>query len=159
VRKEKKISNKNTKCNRVPLKNAYVSETLNFQQLRLSRNTKKNSFTLVELGSYIQKWVVKSIGNKSDNTLKKVSDNTLKNKKWVTTHSRKVSTTTQERWALQLKKGEYNSSKQFTSRSRKIKLEKWREVRLSLNKNLTNWMFLSLRLSISLCIWRVSPLE
>jgi hypothetical protein len=30
-------------------KNAYVSGTLNLQQLKLSRNT-KNSFTLVELG-------------------------------------------------------------------------------------------------------------
>jgi hypothetical protein len=41
VRKEKKRSNKNTKCNGVWLKNAYVSEALNLQQLRLSRNTKK----------------------------------------------------------------------------------------------------------------------
>jgi hypothetical protein len=49
MRKEKKITNKNTRCNRVRLKNAYVSWTLNFQQLRLTRNT-KNSFTLVELG-------------------------------------------------------------------------------------------------------------
>jgi hypothetical protein len=36
VRKENKISNKNTRCNRVQLKNAYDSGTLNFQQLRLS---------------------------------------------------------------------------------------------------------------------------
>jgi hypothetical protein len=43
ARKEKK------RCNRVWLKNAYVSGTLNLQQLRLSRNT-KNSFTVVELG-------------------------------------------------------------------------------------------------------------
>jgi hypothetical protein len=48
-------------------------------------------FTLVELGP-LQKWAVKSIGNKSDNTLKKVSDNTLK--RLVTTHSRKVSDNT-----------------------------------------------------------------
>jgi hypothetical protein len=41
VRKEKKRSNKNTRCNGVGLKNAYVSGTLNLQQLRLSRNTKK----------------------------------------------------------------------------------------------------------------------
>jgi hypothetical protein len=37
----------------------------------------KRVFTLVELGP-LQKWAVKPIGNKSDNTLKKVSDNTLK---------------------------------------------------------------------------------
>jgi hypothetical protein len=49
VRKKKKRSNNNTKCNRVRLKNAYVSGTLNLQQLRLSRNN-KNRFTLVELG-------------------------------------------------------------------------------------------------------------
>jgi hypothetical protein len=79
MRKEKKRSNKNTKYNGVRVKNAYVSGTLNLQQLRLSRNT-KNNFTLVELGP-LQKWTVKPIGNKSDNTLKKVSDNTLKNKK------------------------------------------------------------------------------
>jgi hypothetical protein len=40
VRKEKKRSNKNTICNGVRLKNAYVSGILNLQQLRLSRNTK-----------------------------------------------------------------------------------------------------------------------
>jgi hypothetical protein len=49
ARKENKRSNKYTRCNGVRLKNAYVSETLNRQQLRLSRNI-KNSFTLVELG-------------------------------------------------------------------------------------------------------------
>jgi hypothetical protein len=37
----------------------------------------KRVFTLVELGP-LQKWIVKPIGNKSDNTLKKMSDNTLK---------------------------------------------------------------------------------
>jgi hypothetical protein len=41
VRKEKKKSNKNTRYNEVRLKNTYVSGTLNLQQLRLSRNTKK----------------------------------------------------------------------------------------------------------------------
>jgi hypothetical protein len=63
-----------------------------FSGLSISNNwgwaeTLKNSFTLVELGPLHKKWAAKSIGNKSDNT--------LKNKKWVTTHSRKVSTTTQ----------------------------------------------------------------
>jgi hypothetical protein len=53
----------------------------------------KRVFTLVELDP-LQKWAAKPIGNKSDNTLKKVSDNTLKRR--VTTHSRKVSTTAQE---------------------------------------------------------------
>jgi hypothetical protein len=42
---EKKRTNKNTRYNGVQLKNAYVSGTLNLQQLRLSRYT-KNSFTL-----------------------------------------------------------------------------------------------------------------
>jgi hypothetical protein len=49
TRKENKRSNKYIRCNGVRLKNVYVSETLNRQQLRLSRNI-KNSFTLVELG-------------------------------------------------------------------------------------------------------------
>jgi hypothetical protein len=56
--------------------------------------TLKNSFTLVELGP-LQKWTVKPIGNKSDNTLKKgwvtthskrVEWQHTQNKKWVTTH-------------------------------------------------------------------------
>jgi hypothetical protein len=112
--KKRKDQTKTQDVTEFGLKNAYVSETLNLQQLRLSRNTKKNSFTLVELGP-LQKWAAKSIANKSDNTLKK---------SWVTTHSKqevsdntlkKVSTTAQERWALQLKKT-------FTRRSRRIKL-------------------------------------
>jgi hypothetical protein len=37
----------------------------------------KKVFTLIELGP-LQKWAVKPIDNKSDNTLKRVSDNTLK---------------------------------------------------------------------------------
>jgi hypothetical protein len=41
VRKKPKRSNKNTKYNEVRLKNTHVSETLNLQQLRLNRNTKK----------------------------------------------------------------------------------------------------------------------
>jgi hypothetical protein len=56
--------------------NAYISGTLNLQQLRLSRYIKM-VFTLVELGP-LQKWVVKSIVSTSDNTLKNVSGNTLK---------------------------------------------------------------------------------
>jgi uncharacterized protein YutD len=47
--KEKKRSNKNTRYNGVRLKNAYISGTLNLQQLRLSEIL-KNSFTLVEFG-------------------------------------------------------------------------------------------------------------
>jgi hypothetical protein len=74
--REKKRSNKNTKCNGVRLKNAYVSETPNPQQLRLSWNTKK--LYTCRTWSLTQKWAAKPIGNKSDNTLKNVSDNTLK---------------------------------------------------------------------------------
>jgi hypothetical protein len=66
--------------------------------------TLKNSFTLVELGFFIQKWATKPIGNKSNNTLKKMSDNTLKiRSEWQHTQekgehysSRKVSTTAQK---------------------------------------------------------------
>jgi hypothetical protein len=50
--------------------------------------TLKTTFTLVELG-LLHKNAAKSIGNKSDNT--------LKNKKWVTTHSKKIITTAQQR--------------------------------------------------------------
>jgi hypothetical protein len=55
----------------------------------------KRVFTLVELGP-LQKWAAKPIGNKNDNTLKKVSDNTLKiRSEWQHTQE-KVSTTAQE---------------------------------------------------------------
>jgi hypothetical protein len=55
----------------------------------------KRVFTLVEL-DLLQKWAAKPIGNKSDNTLKKVSDNTLKTRsEWQHTQ-KKMSTTTQE---------------------------------------------------------------
>jgi hypothetical protein len=54
-KKEEKIK-KNTRCNGVRLKNAYVSGTLNLQQLRLSRNT-KNSFTFIELGPLHKNWL------------------------------------------------------------------------------------------------------
>jgi hypothetical protein len=75
---KRKYQNKNTRCNGVRLKNAYVSRTLNLQQLRLSRNT-KNDFTLVELGPLHK------------NGLPNLS--VIK----VIIHSK--------RWALQLKKG------------------------------------------------------
>jgi hypothetical protein len=52
VRKEKKKSNKNTRCNGVRLKNVYVSGTLNLQQLRLSRKTKKIVLHLYNLVPY-----------------------------------------------------------------------------------------------------------
>jgi hypothetical protein len=77
MREKKKKSNKNTRCNRVRFKNAYVSRTPNLQQLRLSRNT-KNQFYTCRTWSLTQKWAAKPISNKSDNTLKKVSDNILK---------------------------------------------------------------------------------
>jgi hypothetical protein len=77
-------------------KNAYVSETLNLQQLRLSRNT-KNSFTLVELGPLHKNGLSSLSVTRVTTHSKRMSDNTLKNKKWVTTHSK--------RWALHLKKG------------------------------------------------------
>jgi hypothetical protein len=55
--------------------NAYVSGTLNLQQLRLRRYIKKGFYTC-RTWSLTQKWVAKPIGNTSDNTLKM----------WVTTH-------------------------------------------------------------------------
>jgi hypothetical protein len=59
--------------------------------------TLKNSFTLVELDHLHKKWTAKSIGNKSDNTLKNMSNNTLKTKdEWQHTQ-KKMSTTAQER--------------------------------------------------------------
>jgi hypothetical protein len=85
--------------------NAYVSGTLNLQQLNLSRYIKKG-FTLVEFGP-LQKWVAKPIGNTSDNTLKNVSDNTLKT---ISEHY-----SSKRSWAQQLKI-------MFSRRSRRIKL-------------------------------------
>jgi hypothetical protein len=76
--KRKKISNKNTRCNRVRLKNAYVSKTLNLQQLRLIRNT-KNSFTLVELGPLHKNGLPSLSVTRVTAHSKRVSDNTLKN--------------------------------------------------------------------------------
>jgi hypothetical protein len=55
----------------------------------------KMIFTLVKLDP-LQKWAAKPIGNKRDNTLKKVSDNTLKTRsEWQHTQEN-VSTTAQE---------------------------------------------------------------
>jgi hypothetical protein len=50
--------------------NAYVSGTLNIQQLRLSRYIKKKSFYTCRTWSLTQKWAAKPIGSTSDNTLK-----------------------------------------------------------------------------------------
>jgi hypothetical protein len=146
--KKRKKSNNNTRCNGVRLKNAYVSGTLNLQQLRLRRNT-KNSFTLVELGP-LHKNGLSSLSVIRMTTHSKcewqhtqnVSDNTLK--KMSTTTQKELSTTAQEN---------------IIRRSWRIKLGEQREARLSLNKNLTNWVFQSLELSLSLCIWLVSSLK
>jgi hypothetical protein len=77
MREKKKKNQTRTLYNGVRLKNAYVSGTPNLQQLRLGRNT-KNQFYTCRTWSLTQKWATKPIGNKSDNTLKKMSDNTLK---------------------------------------------------------------------------------
>jgi hypothetical protein len=142
MRKEKKRSNKNTKCNGVWLKNACLRDS-QLPTIEVEPKHQKNSFTLVKLGPLHKN------GLPSLSVIR------------VTTHSKTKNEWqhTQERWALQLKKGEHNSSKQFTSRSRSIKSGEWREARLILNKNLTNWMFLSLGLSLTFCIWLVSSLE
>jgi hypothetical protein len=75
-------------------KNVNVSETLNLQQLRLSRNT-KNSFTLVDFGSLYKNGLLSL----------SVTRVTTHSKIWVTTHSKqevshntlkKVSTTAQK---------------------------------------------------------------
>jgi hypothetical protein len=114
-------------------------------------DTLENSFTLVELDPL----------HKNRLSSPSVTRVTTHSKRWVTTHSKIRSEWqhTQKSWALQLKKGEHNSSKQFISRLRRIKLGEWRETRLNLNKNLANWVFLSLRLSLSLYIWLVSSLK
>jgi hypothetical protein len=114
-------------------------------------DTLKNSFTLVELGPL----------HKNEPPNLSVTRVTTHTKMWVTTHSETRSEWqhTQKTLALQLKKGEHNSSKQFISRSQMINLGEWREARLSLNKNLVNWVFLSIGLSLSLCIWLVSSLK
>jgi hypothetical protein len=57
--------------------------------------TLKNSFTLVELGPLHKNWLSSLSVIRVITHSKMMSDNTLKNKKWVTTHSRKVSTTAQ----------------------------------------------------------------
>jgi hypothetical protein len=86
VRIEKKRTNKNTRCNGVRLNNAYVSGTLNLQQLRLSRCT-KNSFTLVELGLLHKNRLPSLSVTRVTTHSKRMSDNTLK----------KVSTTAQKK--------------------------------------------------------------
>jgi hypothetical protein len=139
----KKRSNKNTRCNGVRLKNVYVSGTLNLKQLRLSRNT-KNSFTLVELGPLHKNGLSSLLVTRVTTHSKRWVTTHSKNKKWVTTHSRKI-------WALQLKK-------QITRRTRRIKLGEWRETRLSLNKNLANWVFL-ISWIISLTLYMANKLS
>jgi hypothetical protein len=113
VRKEKKRSSKNTRCNVVRLKNAYVSRTLNLQQLRLSWYT-KNSFTLIELGSL----------HKNGMPSLSVRRVTTHSKRWVTTHSKQeMSDNTLKMWALQLKKSwALQLKKIFIRRSWRIKL-------------------------------------
>jgi hypothetical protein len=107
-KKEKKRSNKNTRCNGVRFKNAYVSGTPNLQQFWLSQNTKKQFYTC-RTWPLTQKWATKPIGNKSNNTLKKVSDNTLKTKMSDNT--------------LKKKNEHYNSKKVYKeSKSQMIKL-------------------------------------
>jgi hypothetical protein len=101
---EKKDQTRTQDVTEFGFKNAYVSGTLNLQQLRLSRNT-KNSFTLVELG-HLHKNRLPSLS---------VIKVTTHSKRWVTTHSK--------RWALQLNKGwALQLKKIFTRRSRRIKL-------------------------------------
>jgi hypothetical protein len=111
----KKRSNKNTRCNGVRL-TMPTSSGLPTSNNRGWTETLKNSFTLVELDPLHK------------NGLSCLS--VIR----VTTHSKIKGEWqhTQERWALQLK------TVYKESRSRMIKLEEWREVRLSLNKNLSN---------------------
>jgi hypothetical protein len=121
-KKKKKKSNKNTKYNGVRLKMP-TSPGLPTSNNWGWAETLKNSFTLVEL-DLLHKNGLSSIS---------VTRVTIHSKRWVTTHSKQeVSDNTlktrsewqhtQERWTLQLKKNEHNSSKKFTSRPRRIKL-------------------------------------
>jgi hypothetical protein len=111
-RKEKKRSNKNTRCNRVRLKMTTSSELPNSNNWGWTE-TLKNNFTLVELGplhknrlpslsvirvtTHSKRWV-------TTHSKQEVSDNTLKTRsEWQHTQeksehysSRKVSTTAQE---------------------------------------------------------------
>jgi hypothetical protein len=79
--KEKKRSNKNTRCNRVQLKKCL--------RLRDSQpptiEVEPNSFTLVELGPLHKNRLSSLSVTKVTTHSKRVSDNTLKNKKWVIT--------------------------------------------------------------------------
>jgi hypothetical protein len=86
MRKKRKDQSRTQDVTEFDFNNAYISGTLNLQQLRLSRYIKKGFYTF-RTWSLTQKWVVKPIGNTSDNTLKT----------WVTTHSKIMSTTAQER--------------------------------------------------------------
>jgi hypothetical protein len=76
-RKKRKNLSRTQDVTEVGFNNAYVSETLNLQQLMLSRYS-KNDFYTCRTWSLTQKWAAKPIGNTSDNTLKNMSDNTLK---------------------------------------------------------------------------------
>jgi hypothetical protein len=112
--KKRKYQTKTQDVTEFGFKNAYVSGTLNLQQLRLSRNT-KNSFTLVELGLLHKNWLPSL----------SVTRVTTHSKRWVTTHSKNMNwvTTHLKMWALQLNKGwALQFKKMFTRRSRRIKL-------------------------------------
>jgi hypothetical protein len=114
-RKEKKRSNKNTRCNEIQfimLTSLGLSTSNNWGWAEIL----ENSFTLVEL-STLHKNGLSSLSVTRVTTHSKIKD------EWQHT---------QEMWLLQLKIV-YNES-----RSRRIKLGEWKEARLRLNKDLIN---------------------
>jgi hypothetical protein len=106
--REKKRSNKNTRCNEVRLKMPTTPGLSTSNNLGWAETLKKKFYTC-RTWSLIQKENAKPIGNKSDNTLKEMSENTLKiRSEWQHT---------QERWTLQVKKGEHYSSRKVSTTS------------------------------------------
>jgi hypothetical protein len=130
--------------------NAYVSETLNLQQLRLSRYIKKYFYTCRTWSLTQNELPRLSITRVTTHSKREwqhtqnVSDNTLK--------TRSEHYSSKRSWAQQLKR-------MFSRRSRRIKLGEYKEARLSLNKDLANWVYQYLDFSLSLWIWLVSSLE
>jgi hypothetical protein len=118
--------------------NAYVSGTLNLQQLRLSRYI-KNGFYTCRTWSLTQKWAAKPIGNTNDNTLKT----------WVTTHSKIINTTTQERVEHNNSRRSWEEDHEGSSWENREKLD-WPWTKIWLIKCINILIFLSLNMASKL---------
>jgi hypothetical protein len=139
--KKRKYQSRTQDVTKFGFNNAYVSGTLNLQQLRLSRYIKKDFYTC-RTWSLTQKWAAKPIGNTSDITLKT----------WVTTHSKIMSTIAQERVEHNSSRRSWEEYHEWSSWENREKLD-WAWTKIWLIECINILIFLSI------WIWLVSSLE